>query len=114
MVHGKSLKCPSCKATIQANSGEILRDLPACARLAYPVETKYAIENKLCHLSKSVTNAMDLLMPMCRNGDLISRLLYNAINRSYIERLEAYYSSYKRKEGVVPNVYLEKDGEYVK
>jgi len=45
---------------------------------------------------------------------LISRLLYNAINRSYIERLEAYCSSYKRKEGAVPNVYLEKNGEHVK
>jgi len=81
------------------------------------VETKYAFDNKNSHLGKSITNTIDLIMPTYGNGDLCSRLLYNAINRSYIERVESFYSSYKaRKEstGGAPQTYVQKDGDYIK
>jgi len=75
------------------------------ARQAYPVETKHAL-NKNLHIGRSATDVMDLLMTTYGNGDLCSRLLFNAINRSYIHKLEDYYSSCKahNKEGV-PMVY---------
>ncbi len=110
-----SMVCPCCRSRINSNSGEILSKLPAYARVAYPVDSKYALENKNCHIGKSATNMMDLIMPTYGNGDLCSRLLYNAINRSYIDRVEDYYSSYRSKEEVKkePDVYIEKDGCYI-
>ena len=111
----QSMTCSCCNARIPANSDEILCKLPAYARNTYPVESKYALENKNSHLAKSVTNVMDLLMPTYGNGDLISRLLYNAINRSYLERVEAYYSFHKtRKEGADLAACVEKDGGYIR
>ena len=109
-----SMVCPCCRSRINSNSGEILSKLPAYARVAYPVDTKYALENKNCHLGKSATNIMDLIMPTYGNGDLCSRLLYNAINRSYLDRVEDYYSTFStRNEQQVPQAYVEKDGYYI-
>jgi len=111
----QSMICCRCKWRVDANDGELLCTLPAHARQAYPVETKHALE-KNSHLGKSTTDMMDLLMPTYGNGDLCSRLLFNTINRSYLERLQDYSSSYKvhKKEGdcdIIP--YLEKDGAYI-
>ena len=111
-----NMTCPCCQSKIASNSGETLCDLPAHIRLAYPVETKYALGNKNCHIGKSATTMMDLLMPTYGNGDLVSRLLYNAINRSYIERVEAYYSKYKNTTSVTDGElqpYIQKDGGYI-
>ena len=109
----QSMVCGSCKWRVDANDRELLATIPPYARQGYPVETKYAV-NKNCHLGRSTTDVMDLLMPTHGNGDLISRMLYNAINRAYIERIQHYYSSYKlhKKEGI-PICYIEKDGQYI-
>ena len=79
------------------------------------METKCALD-KNCHLSKSVTNVMDLLMPTHGNGDLISWLLYDAINRACIEKVQSYYSFIARKEGATNDLqpHVEKDGCFVK
>jgi len=111
----QSMVCPCCKFRVNANNGELLCSLPAYARQAYPVETKYAI-NKHSHLGISVMDMMDLLMPIYRKGDLISRLLFNAINRSYLRRLEDYYASYmlhKKESTGEPQPYVDKEGGYV-
>jgi len=110
----QSMICSCCKWRVNANNGELLCSLPAYARQAYPVETKYAV-NKNSHIGRSATDVMDLLMPTYANGDFCSRLLFNAINRSYIERIENYFSSYKlyRKEGE-PIAYIAKDGAYIR
>jgi len=104
-----SMTCPCCRYRVDANTGEVLCSLPAYARNAYPVETKHAFDNKNLHIGQSATTVFDLLMTTHGNGDLCSRLLYNAINRSYIERVENYYSL--QKEGALP--YVEKDGEHI-
>ena len=109
----QSMVCTRCKWRVNANNGELLASLPAYARQAYPVETKYAI-NKNSHIGRSATDVMDLLMPTYGNGDLCSRLLYNSINRAYVARTQDYYSSYKKhgKEGE-PIAYVSKDGGYI-
>ena len=96
----QSMTCRCCPFRVDANDGELLCSLPACARQAYPVETKYA-NNKHSHIGRSATDVMDLLMPTYGNGDLCSRLLFNAMNRAYIERIQDYCSSYKvqKREG---------------
>jgi len=109
----QSMTCRCCRYGVDANSGEILCSLPAYARNAYPVETKYAFDNKNCHLGRTVTELMDMMMPTSGNGDFCSRLLFNAINRSYIERVENYHSYCKHKSKEA-SAYVEKDGYYIR
>ena len=52
-------------------------------------------------------------MPTYGNGDFCSRLLFNAINRSYIERVENYHSYCKHKSKEA-SAYVEKDGYYIR
>ena len=110
-----SMVCQSCRGRYPANSDAVLRQLPAYARSAYPVDTKYALP-KNSHLSKSSTQLLDLLMPTYGNGDLCSRLLDNAINRSYLEKVENYYSYHKANGSAQVGTiqpYIKKDGEYI-
>ena len=110
----QSMTCTKCPNRISANEGNILRSLPAYARNAYPVEPKYALSKKHSHLGKSATTVFDLLMPTYGNGDLCSRLLYNAINRSYLDRVEDYYSFYASNvQKEVPSKYVEQHGYYI-
>jgi len=110
----QSMVCPCCRYRTDANVGELLCLLPAYARNSYPVETKYCFDNKNAHIGRTATTVLDLLMTTCGNGDLCSRLLYNAINRSYLERVENYYSLptvIKKEGGALP--YVDKDGGYI-
>jgi len=93
-----SMKCPTCKYRVNANSGETLCNLPAYARDAYPVETKCAFDNKNSHLGSSATCVFDLLMTTYGNGDLCSRLLHHRVNRSHVQRVENYCSFNIKKE----------------
>jgi len=110
-----SMTCPTCRHRVNSNSGEVLSSLPTYARAAYPVKSKYAL-NKNSHIGQSATSLFDLLMPTCGNGDLCSRLLCQAMNRSYLQRVEDYCSFYtmgeKEKEGPPPHV--EHHGYYMK
>jgi len=106
-----SMVCNCCRMRTYSNTDKVLCQLPAYARNAYPVEVKYALADKNCHLGRTATHVFDLIMPTYGNGDLCSRLLYNAVNRSYLQRLENYFSCYKAKS---IDSYLEKDGEYIR
>ena len=113
----QSMVCTCCKRRVSANSCKMLHKSPAHARLAYPVETKHALDDKNSHLGRGATQVMDLLMPTCGNGDLISQLLCNALNRACVERVEHCCSSLKRTptntdENTVP--CLQKDGDFIK
>ena len=105
--------CRSCKCRGGSNVGEILCYLPAHVCSSYPVDTKYALGNKNSHLGKSATNIFDLLMPTYGNGELCSHLLYNAINRSCMERVQLYFSYYKSTGRKEPPAYVEKDGTFI-
>ena len=82
-----SMTCTCCKMRLNSNSGDVLVQLPAHARNSHPVETKNALDNKNSHLGKTATDVFDLLMPAHGNGDLCSRLLFSAMNRSHAERV---------------------------
>jgi len=108
-----SMKCNKCKARFDSNNSEILCKLPAYAMSAYPVDSKYATGNNNSHIGRDATNVFDLLLPTYGNGDLCSRMLYNAINRSYIEKAASYYSYHIEKESTTTTPYVERDGQYI-
>jgi len=108
-----SMTCPCCRRRYASNDGAILVQIPQYAALAYPVESKYALPNKNCHLGRSVTDILDMLMPTYGNGDLCSRLLYDAINRAYLRSAASYYS-YNGKRIEKHQEYVKKNGEYIR
>jgi len=111
-----SMVCSCCRGRYHANCDEVLRQIPGYARTSYPVEPKYA-QQKNSHIGTTATQVLDLLMPTYGNGDLCSRLLYNAMNRSYLEKVDNYYSfhkaNYKSTAGIEVEPYVEKDGTYI-
>jgi len=107
-----SMTCPRCKRRHMANDGKILSQIPAHAAVAYPVESKYALA-KNCHISREATQVFDVLMTTYDNGDLCSRLLFNAINRAYLERVTSYYSYGKEFSGSANCEYIE-DAECIR
>jgi hypothetical protein len=114
-----SMTCPECKVRLNANSAEILAQIPEYARAAYPVEAKYATGFKHSHIGQSATDVFDLLMTTYGNGELCSRLLYNALNRSYVAKVASYYSFYNCRSESTSQMatalpYIQKDGEYIK
>ena len=110
-----SMTCPCCHRRCAANDGKTLVRIPACAAASYPVRSKCALPNKHCHLSKDATQILDLLMPTYGNGDLCSRLLCNAINRDYLERVQQCYSYASNGAGTCRRLpYIEKDGEFIR
>jgi hypothetical protein len=119
MVYGsvnmvQSMTCLCCKRRFEANSADVLLSIPAYAAALYPVETKYALRNN-CHLARNTTDVFESLIVTYGNGDLCSKLLYNAINRDYLRRVTTYYSFAVDKTNR-KNVqqYLTKDGQFIR
>jgi len=80
----KSLVCDKCHSRFDANESSVLLTLPVCAEQTCPVETKFALPDKHCHSNGNATAVFDSVMVACANGELCSRLLFNAINRACI------------------------------
>ena len=108
-----SMKCECCNRRFDANSAEVLCTIPQHAALLYPVESKYALRNKACHLERTATEAFESIMLTYGNGDLCSRLIYNAINREYIRGMTSYYSFWEGSH-TDPGPFLAKDGTYIR
>lgn len=109
------LKCPCCKRRFNSNEGDVLVNIPEYAADAYPVETTYALANSTYHLSRNAAEVFSSIMVTYGNGELCSKLLFNAINRDYMRRLKVYYSMAKeRKEGTRTERYVDKDGTFIK
>jgi hypothetical protein len=110
----QSMTCLCCKRRFEANSADVLLSIPAYAAALYPVETKYALRNN-CHLARNTTDVFESLIVTYGNGDLCSKLLYNAINRDYLRRVTTYYSFAVDKTNR-KNVqqYLTKDGQFIR
>ncbi|KAG7374499.1 hypothetical protein IV203_013594 [Nitzschia inconspicua] len=105
--------CSCCGYAGNSNDGRILRRLPAYAAASYPVEPKFAQGGNF-HVARTATELFDTLMTTYGNGDLCSRLLYNAINREYLSKVSSYYSYYKTHpstSGIIE--YPVKDGQYI-
>jgi hypothetical protein len=111
-----AMQCPACKARFKANDSVILCHLPAHVSSAYPVASRYAAGNRNSHLHVKATDVFDMLLPTYGNAVLCSKLLYNALNRSYVERVSDYYSSLAEKtEESATSIatYIQKDGEFI-
>jgi hypothetical protein len=108
---------PNCRSRFNANDSDILCSLPAYATSAYPVESKYTAGNRNSHIGRNATDVFDLILPTYGNGDLCSQLLYNAMNRWYMERVTSYYSYLSEhqteREGKEAIPYVDKDGYYI-
>jgi hypothetical protein len=111
----QSLKCDKCSRRVFANDGEVLCRLPMHVAALYPVDSKFA-GNRNSHVGRSATDIFDQIMTTYGNGDLCSRLLYNALNRCYLERVASYYSYWKHNKERNKSItkYLEKDNEYIR
>jgi len=96
------MTCTTCRRDFNANDAAVLLTLPPHIAQLYPVECKYALSNHSCHLNKNATNVLDSVMLTYANGELCSRLLYNTINRDYVERVTAY-CSYNKSHRVTSN-----------
>ncbi len=103
-------KCTKCKRSVDGNAAELLCGLPADLAALYPVEPKYCRGKQ--HISKSAWDVFENLMLTTANGEVCSRLLYNAVNQKYKQRLHMYLSYCKHNEQEAQK-YPVKDGEYI-
>ena len=110
----RTMNCTGCRRRFDANEGRVLLTLPAYIAAQYPVETKYALPNKNSHLSRTATDVFDSIMLTYGNGELCSRILYDSINRDYIQRLKEYYSYVKASAATTAVSYIAKDGEFIR
>jgi hypothetical protein len=93
-------KCTTCGADLDATDPRCLMNLPHWMRQCYPVDPKYipvGQPNKQVkyHLRKTVTDMWPAIMPTYANGQLISHLLYGAVNMSYEDKVAEYTSYHK-------------------
>jgi len=111
----QSMVCTKCKRRFDANDSIVLVVVPPFASQEHPVDTKYALNDKASHLSRTTTEVFDNILVTYGNGELCSRLLYNTLNRAYLKKVKSYYS-YLSLHGANENVlkYIEKDGECIK
>ena len=86
------LVCPCCKRRFNSNESDMLTSTPEFAADVHPVETNYAFRNSECHLNRHATEAFSSIMLTYGNGELCSKLLFNATNRDCIRRIESCYS----------------------
>jgi len=109
-------KCPCCKRNFSANEGDVLVNLPTHAASSYPVDTTYAIREAKSHLNRHATEAFSSIMVTHGNGEMCSKLLYNAINCDYMRRIKVYYSlaNEKNNEGSQTVACIQKDGDFIR
>jgi len=118
------MDCNCCRRPFFSTEGEVLASLPPHVADDYPVETTYAEKKSTCHITRNAAEIFATIMITYGNGELCSKLLYDAINRAYMSRIKAYYSlavSKKEAGSTTPTTtasptkgYIEKDGEYVR
>ena len=110
-----TMECNCCKRKFVSNESDVLLEVPPHYSFHYPVDIKYALGRRNCHLAKLATQVFDSIMVTYGNGDLCSRLLYQAINTNYLERVEAYVSALKQQpNSTEKEPYVEKDGVFIK
>jgi len=110
------MTCLCCKRQFNSNDSAVLLSMPQCMSNFYPVEPKCALTNHSFHLERNATEAIDSLMLTHANGELCSRLLHNATNRSFVERIASCCSCHRanHKPGMTVKDHIEKDGTYVR
>ena len=113
----QKIECSCCKRPFDANDGEVLLNILPHIAEDYPVKTAYATTNSTSHISRNASEIFATLMIAYGNGELCSKLLYDAINRAYMGRIKTYYSlalSRKESSTTTPNEYIPKDGSFIR
>lgn len=112
----QTMQCCKCCRQFDVNNAQVLLTLPAYVAEAYPVEMKYCLPNKKCHLMRHATQVFDSLMLTYGNGEVCSKMLYASINAKYLSRLKTCYSYIQihpiEGEAAVP--FVEKNSEYIR
>ena len=75
----QSMACSCCRRQYSANEGAVLVNLPPHLANEYPVTTNYAIANATSHISRNASDVFASIMVTYGNGELCSKLLYDAI-----------------------------------
>jgi hypothetical protein len=88
--------------------------VPAYAASKYPVDIWYASDQHSCHLDCTTTEVFSTLLLTYGNGEMCSKLLFNSINRAYLERAESYYSFILQKRAKNQDAFIEQDGVFIK
>jgi hypothetical protein len=83
--------CNTCSHRCKGNDGEFLSTLPTQYSSAYPVDPRYATNNRETHISKNFSNVMDKLMITHGNGEQLSQLLHELRGDYHLRMEEEYY-----------------------
>lgn len=112
----QSMACSCCRRQFSANDGDMLGNLPPHISNKYPVTTTCATSTATCHVSRNATDVFVSIMVIYGNGEVCSKLLYDAINRAYIWQIEAHYSYafLIKREGTSTKEHIPKDGTFIK
>ena len=103
-------QCNCCTAIFDGNDGRVLINIPEYIRKQYPVYPRYATGK--WHLSKSCSDLFEEIMMTYGNGDFFSRLLYNAINKKYLAKIEDFLSYHVHEKHECLS-YPAKNGEFL-
>ena len=122
-------KCAKCKTKCDANDAWLLHSLPYHISEVYPVDPKFAhltmetgySTKQQHHIHRSTTDMYDDEGFLTYgNGDLFSRQLFSAINRSYVKKVQNYgsYINWAKDNGwvakeKVPASYPSYEGDYL-
>jgi len=99
-----SYKCETCKLCCNANDGRLLATLPTHIRSIYPVDPIYATGS--FHLTKNLTEDMELLMVTYASADLVSRKLYNKLGKEYTSKAATYLSQSPKQDFLTNNQFI--------
>jgi len=110
----QSMACSCCKRQFAANDGNMLVNLPPHVANEYPVSANYVSANSTSHVSRNATEVFASIMITYGNGELCSKLLCDAINRSYVRRIEGYCSYALLTKKVSTTECIPKDGCFIK
>jgi hypothetical protein len=101
-----------CGARFAANDGELLATFPEFVANLYPVDVTFC--RGTCHLDKTASNLLKQVILTYGSGELFSRLLYDAINKSYEDKITNYLSYHLQfPSEKVATDYIPKDGTFV-
>ena len=86
--------CEDCGRETKANDPRLLKALPFWVSQTYPVDPKYITpkKNNPWSLHRSASDLLQMLMTTYANGEVVSKLIYRAINQNYETRAAEYFS----------------------
>ena len=108
--------CPECKLGIASHHPYLVAMLPEFASSAFPVDPQYCKENINNYMSQSITDQFEHLLITNGSGDMVAKMVFNAMNRAYLRKTSSYYSYWKirhKQTGEKPRLYLESEGGFI-